>query len=280
VALGIGKGQPERSVNATQLEPESYAGVSDVPPVTSCARCGLTTCEGCTPPETPAQARGTGRLPWTERTSVRDLLETALRTSTEVRVVFAGLPDETPGRALSFALAVELLALGSFLGAAGVGLLLVAPRFVLGLSRQGGVLLWTSGLLLLSAVGVVALHLLWAELLERGLHRAGQVRNRRLAIAFAGYSCGWDLLTSPLGLWLSVRSGAGRGHSRMQALLSALRAPRPAMQAYLVERRGLDEAAANKVIRGAARDAFLLVGLTVLLVVGIILGLLAALWPY
>jgi len=268
-------------VNAARIEQESYAGVSDIPPVTSCARCGLSTCEGCAPPEPAAEARNSARLPWTQRpASLKSLLDTALSTSTEARLVFGRLEAQPPGRALCFALAVELLALGSIFAAVALGLLLTQPRFLLGVARHGGTWAWSSGLWLVASLGVVALHLLWAELLERGVRRAGQAKSQRLVVAFACYSCGWDLLTSPVGFWLSARSGTRRGQGRMQALLSALRAPRPAMRAYLEDCRGLDEAGATRAIRDAARDAFVLVGLVILLCVGAILGFLVALWPY
>ena len=282
MAPGVRTGQLEPSVKAARIERESYAGVSDIPPVTTCARCGLATCEGCAPAEPAIGTTGGGaRLPWTERpASLKHLLDTALATSTDVQLVFGRLEAEPPGRALWFALTVELLALGSIFAAVGFGLLLAAPRFFLALARQGSTWAWSSGLWLVASLGVVALHLLWAELLERGVRRADHAPSHRLAVAFACYSCGWDLLTSPVGFWLSARSGALRGQGRTHALVSALRAPRPAMLAYLVDGRGLDEATAAQVIRGAARDAFVLVGLFTLLCVGAILGFLVALWPY
>lgn len=268
-------------MNAARVEQETYAGLTEIPPVAYCAHCGLASCEGCAPLATRTEMRRASVLPWaSEGPSIAHFFDTARLSTTKAESVFARLRGVGPARALAFALWVELVALGSILLTVTLGLWLALPPFTAGLLRSGTTWLVASALWLLASVLVVALHVLWAELLERGIVRAGAQRDHRLALEFAGYSCGWDLLTSPVGIWLSIRSGVLQGEARTAALLAALRAPRPAMLAYLEGCRGLEPAAAQRVIARAAREALLVVGLLGLLAIGVFLGLLAAAWPY
>jgi len=263
-------------VEGVELEHDGYGGTADIPPVTSCAVCGLTSCDGCTPRQTSA-SHSDSLLPWaTEGPSLRALFDTALLTTTRTPTVFAKLRGSAPLRALTFALATELAALGSFVLVGALLLLLLAPRFATTLMRFSGAWALSAGLWVLTAFLVVALHLLWAALLERGITQRGGTREPRLALAFACYSCGWDLLTSPIGLRLSLQHAAATGAPRARAMLAAVRAPRPALRAYLEECRGLGEAAAAKVTRQAARDAVLFIMLMLILGIGIGLGLVAA----
>lgn len=268
-------------MDAGGIEQDGYAGVTEIPPVIYCARCGLPSCEGCAPPALLTLPRTAKLLSWAaEGPSLRRLLDGALQSSTDANVVFAELRGTAPARALAFALAVELLALGSILVTAVLALLAALPHFTAAFLRSGSTWFAFCLLWLLSSVLVVLLHVFWAALLERGVIRNGAPRAPGLALAFACYSCGWDLLTSPVGIWLSIRRAAASGEGRGAALLSALRAPRPAMMAYLEGCRGLERGAAVRVVRRAARDALLIVCFTGLLCIGIILGLLAAALPY
>jgi hypothetical protein len=242
------------------LEHDVYGGTSDIPPVTSCAVCGLSSCEGCKPRELETAGKASDSLPWETRgPALRTLLETALSTTVRVDRVFGTLGGRAPGRALAFGFAAELAALGSILIAVALTLLVLAPRFTMAVLRLPHVWTLCVSLWLVAAVLVVSLHVLWAELLERGIRRSGGMGNRNLALDFAGYSCGWDLLTSPLGIWLSVRHGARSGKPRAGALFFAIRAPRLAVLSYLVECRQLDPETAERVHRASIRRAMLVV---------------------
>jgi hypothetical protein len=249
--------------------------MSDIPPVISCAVCGLSSCEGCKPREVEMAGTASDSLPWeTKGPALGTLLETAISTTLRARPVFATLGGRAPRRALAFALAAELAALGSILIALVVTLLTLAPRFTIAVLSLPHVWALCSSLWLVTALLVVSLHVLWAELLERGIRRSGGTGNSRLALDFAGYSCGWDLLTSPLGIWLSVRHGARSGEPLTRALFSAVRAPGPAVQAYLVECRQLDAKTAARVHRGAIWRALLIVSLGAVLAAVVLVGVL------
>jgi hypothetical protein len=268
-------------VNAAGAERDTYAGVTEIPPVIYCARCGLPSCDGCAPPAELTVRRPVHHLRWAvDGPSFGRLFDGAVQSSTDAEAVFGRLRGAARARAVGFALAVELLALGSIALTSLLALLLVMPRSTAVMLRVPTTWIVSGTLWLLASVLVVLLHVSWARLLERGLVRAGARPAPELALEFACYSCGWDLLTSPLGIWLSWRHGSARGEGRATAVLAALRAPRPAMLAYLEGCRGLERAAAASVIRRAGKDALLIVGLAGLLAIGIILGFLAATWPH
>lgn len=263
-------------MEGAELEHDGYGGTSDIPPVISCAVCGLPSCDGCKRREVEATGKASDALPWETRgPALGTLLETAVSTTVCVGPVFARLGGRAPRRALAFALAAELAALGSILIALVVTLFTLAPRAAMAVLSLPHVWALGSSLWFVTALLVVSLHILWAELLERGIRRSGGTGNRKLALEFAGYSCGWDLLTSPLGIWLSVRHGARSGEPLTRALFSAVRAPGLAVQSYLVECRQLDAEAAARVHRGAIRRALLIVSLGAILAAGVLIGVLA-----
>ena len=64
---------------------------------------------------------------------------------------------------------------------------------------------------------------------------------------FGLYACGWDLMTSPLGVVCALLlRGPVRGLAPIGA---AARAARPAQRAYLTACRGFDEAAGRRALR-------------------------------
>jgi hypothetical protein len=106
---------------------------------------------------------------------------------------------------------------------------------------------------------MLVLHALWGISLDLG---AGFGKGRidvRQGARFGLYACGWDLMTSPLGLfWSLIAGGPLRGFAPVGA---AARAARPAQRAYLEACRGYGMDARRR----AVRCAIIVVGAVVLL---------------
>jgi hypothetical protein len=150
--------------------------------------------------------------------------------------LFGQLPDGPLGSAIVFATVCETLALGS-LWLLGLGVCVVAlgteGTWVL-LSHWGGAL---AGLLAATVGFMVGVHL-WAGLCtELGALGDAQGFELKAALRFALYTCGWDFITSPIGLLVAIlQLGPRRGTLLLRQATNALR---PAWQAYSEQRRGL-----------------------------------------
>jgi hypothetical protein len=113
---------------------------------------------------------------------------------------------------------------------------------------------------------MVLLHLLWGAGLELGLRLQGHPVRLAWTLRYALYACGWDLLTSPIGLLTSsVSRGLVQG---LRDVREGVRIPKHATRAYLIFARCAPERSA----RGALRTAALLTGTVV---VGGVLGIVA-----
>jgi hypothetical protein len=112
---------------------------------------------------------------------------------------------------------------------------------------------------------MVGLHALWGWSLEAAtLSSPQRVVNRRAqGLRFGLYACGWDLLTSPIGLLhgLVVRGPLGA----WGPLVSAARAPRKALEGYLGGCRQLD--ATDR--RLAVRRSMLVVAASLVLLISL-----------
>jgi hypothetical protein len=217
-----------------------------VPPVSVCVRCGLALCGGCVP----APGEGRPSLAWEDSPShwLLRLWQTALSSSTEPELVFGELSTGSVGAALAFAFLAEALALGSLVLLGSAGLWLLAPDLAAQLLRHPGAVAAGLGLLAGSVLLMLVLHVLWGICLDiGGGFGHGRRVDIRLGARFGLYACGWDLMTSPLGLfWSLLVSGPRRG---LAAVGAAARAARPAQRAYLEVRRGYDAAARRRAVR-------------------------------
>jgi hypothetical protein len=228
-----------------------------VPPVSVCVICGLAQCGGCAP----ARIDGLPRIAWEEgstRNCVGRLWQTALSSSTDPALVFGELRAGPVGPALTFAFLAEALALGSLVLLGSALLWFLAPDLATQLLYHPGAVAAGFGLLAGSVLLMLVLHVLWGICLEIGGGFGNGRVDIRLGARFGLYACGWDLMTSPLGLfWSLLIAGPRRG---LAAVGSAARAARPAQHAYLEVRRGYDADAR----RGAVRLAVVVVGVVVL----------------
>jgi len=223
------------------------------PPIAMCVVCGLTLC-GCAPKQRPIL----NGLAWEDpeqRWWVR-LWRTALAASVEPQRFFGELPPGNMTAALTFATCAEVFALGSLALPAAFALWWLAPELV----RQVLADPAACGMLALSWVAFVvcmlALHALWGACLQWGAQlpvRAGWpdlqgTRNvGRSGVRFGLYACGWDLLTSPIGLLATLLvHGPRRAWAPIGA---AVRAPGLAQRAYLERGLGADGAAQRRARR-------------------------------
>lgn len=228
-----------------------------VPPVAFCARCGLPSCGGCAQsPEPPA-----ARVPWedTPRPWLERLWQTALDTSTEPERVFAQLTSGRVFPALGFALLAETLALGSLVLVGSAGLWLGAPELGRKVLSNPGAIAVGTALLAGSVLVMLVLHVLWGVCLDVGAGFGRGPLDVRHGARFGLYACGWDLMTSPIGVfWSLLFAGPLRGFAPVGA---AARAAWPAQRAYLEACRGFGADARRRGVRLAA----VVVGAVVLL---------------
>jgi hypothetical protein len=190
-------------------------------------------------------------------------------------VTFGATGSMTWGRALSFAFLCETFALCSF-GILGLLLgYLVMPLWTTQLLLTPS--FWPAAGVLLSALvaGMVTIHLAWGRLLEQAIAAQGRPAEKLQGLCFGLYACGWDFITSPMGITCALLL---RGRGAGGALLAALRVPSQAMGHYL-RGRGLDEperkAALRHVTRALLRGA--IGALVLLLAAGV--SALIYIWP-
>lgn len=242
---------------------------TDVPPVVSCAKCGAIDCPGCAPDLGPDADVLRYQLPWEREgdTGAR-LITTARLTVERASECFSQLPAGEVYPALRFAVLCELPAVGS--------LVLVTPAILFPITPG------TSAWLVTTASGVstllfawialvmvmVGMHALWALSITWGARLSSHSTNPRSNMRFALYSCGWDFITSPLGLLLTRGSP---GAPPWRALLSmALRAPSLATNAYLIDKWQMP----RPVRRRVTALSVVVMGGAVLLLIASLIGLL------
>lgn len=249
VSLEVCERSPE------SVAPDSGADLLDVPAAVVCANCGSPECPGCAFEE-PTHASGVVAIvPW-ERPGmnlVRRVWTTA-RLATTSEAFFAALPDGDSQSALRFAVLAELLAV--------VGLLLLAmPLVLLAAPWLYGAFVTDSALRELFAralacgvpgiaLGMVALHALHGVGLDLGARRAGARPRKSRGLRFGLYSCGWDLVTLPVGLIIVAFTEGPRAALTTAPL--GLTVPSRAARAYLRGVHQLDEARARRAARFAA----------------------------
>ena len=232
----------EGEVSKSRAEPESRAEDSIAPPIAVCVSCGLTSCAGCAGALRPASA-----VAWEDTSQVwwRRLWRTALTSSLEPQRFFGQLPRGNVSEALAFALCAEVFALGSLALLGAFGLWCIAPGLVHELLASSAacrtlLLTWVAFVLCM-----LALHALWGACLDWG----AQSRSGNNGVRFGLYACGWDLLTSPIGMLAALLTRGPRlGWAPVGA---AARAPGLAQRAYLERCLGVDRAAQRRARRCA-----------------------------
>jgi hypothetical protein len=215
-----------------------------VPPVSVCVRCGSSACGGCAPDV----ATGPVRLPWEEspRHWVVRLWQTALSSGVEPERMFGELRTGRVAPALGFALLAETLALGSLGLLGALGLWIGVPDLARQLLHHPIAIASCLLLFAASVLLMLVLHVLWGVSLDLGGSFGTGSISVRHGARFGLYACGWDLMTSPIGLLCSLLlRGPIRGFAPVSA---AARAARPAQRAYLEECRGYGAEARRRAL--------------------------------
>ena len=226
-----------------ESDPNAQALDSGLPPVVTCAICGRPECPGCESidqrtsddPSNPWEAAGK----WPGR-----LWAMSLASATAPTLTFGQLAGGPLRSALAFAFIAEFMAVASLGAAVAAVAFLAAPALTLRVLSDPAANALLAGALLGLIVILVVLHAIWGLCLEAGIASTGGLARWRLGMRFGLYACGWDLLTSPAGVFQGLLSLGPRG--TWSTLHSAISVPRTAMTAYLVENRHFTLAARRR----------------------------------
>ncbi|HYP75501.1 MAG TPA: hypothetical protein VER12_06095 [Polyangiaceae bacterium] len=273
--MGTGASTDARSSDRT-VRDDSAFDLIDVPATVVCAGCGDPACVGCVVEEPTNQSGVVAIIPW-ERPGIgfwRRLWQTSTLTTLHARTFFGALPEGEISTALSFALVCETLAVsGLALGAAALALLFLPS--LPGLLRddpalRGTILRGSAAGVVMLVAAMVSLHAVHGVALDVAARRYGSRRFGR-GLRFGLYGCGWDLVTLPLGLFVTALSG-GIAAARKAAPLG-LTAPAQASEAFLIGMHGLNAETARLAARRAAYFTIAPVLLT--LAIGVLVVLIA-----
>ena len=183
----------------------------DVPAAVLCAFCGDADCAGCGA-ASDTQSGVVAIIPW-ERTNAgiwTRLWSTANAATQGADSFFAVLPDGEISAAMRFAVLAELLAVASMVTLLLPLAALALPTLALEVAHDPDLriaaLRWVAiGVPALSLWMVLA-HVTHGAALDVGARRQGASPQRRRAVRFGLYACGWDLMTGPLGALVTLSS--------------------------------------------------------------------------
>jgi hypothetical protein len=215
----------------------------EIPPITRCTTCLALDCEGC---NRTVERRA---LAWemTRGSPLRRLWLTARQSLQAGRVSCLDADNARPGAALSFALVAELLACTSIVAALLCLVTLVFPAGAAFFFSEPSVLLAAFELGAALALFMVFVHALWGLGLELTLWSKGVGFELRRGLTFALYTCGWDLITSPVGLVLSIAQGGLL--PGLEQVREAARVPREAVARYAAVTRGAPRERVAAIVR-------------------------------
>ena len=196
--------------------------LQDVPAAVVCASCGQADCLGCV--DERSRSGIVSIVAW-ERTHLGFLARlwpTALHSTRDATAFFEVLPDGPVPAALRFAIAAELLAVGSILATFLPMFVVLFPGFIEELQASPDA---RAALVRFVAVGwpLVSLLLVLAHVVHGlgvgwGASRNGAPFRLTRALRFGLYSAGWDLAMTPLGAMLALASG---GFAELRGVVAA-----------------------------------------------------------
>jgi hypothetical protein len=267
---------PEDASRPQSEVDEGALDLSEVPATVVCATCGLPECN-CEIDRPSAFSGVVAIVPW-ERpggSALSRLWSTAKLCTLSPDSFFAALPPGGLVSPLTFAVLAELLAATGLCATIGSLALALVPGLFAELMRnaplrQTIVRVVVGGVPALSLV-MVSLHLGHGAALDAAARRQGSAHTGR-GLRFGLYSCGWDLVTLPLGLFaLTLTDGLV---SALKHSARGLTAPHSAAIAYLTHVHRLEPDVALRVSRRAVNVVF--VPLLALIVLGFVLALVWA----
>ncbi len=193
-----------RSYTRRARRNEDPVDAFDVPAAILCAFCGQSDCPGCSA-ASGDESGVLGIIPWerSETGTWTRLWATARATTQGAETFFAVLPDGDISPAMRFAIVAELLAVVSMVAALMPIVALALPTLAVEVAKNPAVrisvLRWFALGIPALALWMVAAHVTHGAALDAGAKRQGGVGQRRRAVRFGLYSCGWDLMAGPLG---------------------------------------------------------------------------------
>ena len=253
-------------------EDDSLDAFFDVPAAVLCAACGQADCPGCVAGS--EQESGViAIVPW-ERSggTWTRLWATATATTRGAEAFFAVLPDGDLPPAMRFALLAELLAVASMAALLVPAVALALPGLTLALANDPALrhraMIWFALGVPAVAMWMILAHVTHGAALDLGARRAGARAERRRAVRFGLYACGWDLVTGPLGAVVMLASHGLRATIEIAQL--AVTAPARASTALL---QGVYQLRAGEVARarraGSAAAALIAVGTGLIVAIAI-----------
>ncbi len=242
----------------------------EVPAAILCACCGQSDCFGCSS-ATDTESGVLAIIPW-ERANTGTwsrLWATANATTQGAESFFAVLPDGEIRAAMRFAVLAELLAVGSMVVVLVPLAALALPTVALAVVREGAlgltVLRWVALGVPALALWMVLAHVTHGAALDAGARRQGALPQRRRALRYGLYACGWDLMAGPLGFVVTLFS---KGFRAAFALIElSVNAPGKAANALL---QGIYRLPSEGVAR-ARRTGTIAAGLIALVSGGVVL---------
>lgn len=257
---------------AHRREDELFDSLFDVPAAVLCAACGQADCPGCIA-ASEHESGVVAIVPWERAGGTwARLWATANATTRGAEAFFAVLPDGEIPVAMRFAVLAELLTVGSM---AAVLLPLVAfalPGLALAVVTDPALRVRALGWIAVGvpavAMWMVAAHVTHGAALDAGARLRGGRPQRRRAVRFGLYACGWDLMLGPLGAAVMLASQGLRATLEIAALAAA--APRRASTALL---QGIYQLSPADVAR--ARRVGSMAGLAISVASGILVIALA-----
>jgi len=246
----------------------------DIPAAVLCATCGQADCPGCTP-GTDHESGVVAIVPWERRGAVwTRLWATANATTQGAEAFFAVLPDGEITPAMRFALLAELLAVLSMAALLVPLVALALPNLALEIVRSPtlrvSALQWFGLGVPALALWMVFAHVTHGAALDASARRQGARAERRRAMRFGLYACGWDLMAGPLGALVMVFT---RGfHDAIELAELAMRVPGRASAALL---QGVYQLTPDKVAR-ARRAGSVAAALLAVTSAGLVAAVVAA----
>lgn len=207
----------------------------DVPAAVLCTICGASDCAGCSPKD--EESGVVAIIPW-ERPGagvMSRLFATAKASTVGAEAFFSALPDGEINPAVQFAVLAEVLAVASMAAILVPIAALVLPKLALSIVLDAAARKTAAHVALFGVPGLalwmVAAHVTHGAALDRGARKQGAPSQRRRAVRFGLYACGWDLMTGPLGAVATLFSTGVR--ATVNLLDAAMHAPSTSSVAFL-----------------------------------------------
>ena len=253
----------QSSAGVRRRDDEVVDSLFEVPAAVLCATCGQADCPGCTA-ASENESGVVAIVPWERSGGVWPRLwATANATTQGAEAFFAVLPDGEIPPAMRFALIAELLAVLSMATMLVPLVALVLPNLALAVVESPALrmsaLRWFSLGVPGLALWMVGAHVTHGAALDAGARRQGARPERRRAVRFGLYACGWDLMSGPLGALVMLVTRGLRDALEVAEL--AMRVPGRASTALLT---GVYQLPPDRVARarrtGSIAAALLAVG--------------------